>query len=104
MTTLSARSDAHELKSINDEITRINRHLLKLRQQKKVVIDRLVDYMQSHDLKEFQGIKLRTIQPKSRKQTKAKKERRKDGIAFFKQIGAYDPEDLWKKFEQTQTK
>lgn len=88
------------LKSCEDAIKRTNEHLKSLRAQHKTTQERLYKYMNSHNLTEFEGIKIQKIKPKEKTPRKKESEKKNDAIQLFSEIGAENPEELWKRVKE----
>ena len=91
-----------ELASLDTEIKRLNKVRKSLNEQRKLCKQRLYEYMKSRNMEEFEGVKIEKITPKTTAKRKPEKQKRKDAINLFNEIGIPDPEDFFNKFIQTQ--
>jgi len=92
---------SYEIKSIQNEIKRLNSHIKNLREQKRKSEEHLYKYMKNRNLEEFEGIKIKNIEPKPKKKRLTKKQKKMEYISCFQQEGINDPEGLWNKLENT---
>lgn len=91
-----------ELKSITKEISRVNNELKKLRKLKLEETENLVQYMRDTGINEYKEYKLEKLIPKKRNKAKKIKDRRIDGIAYFRDLGAPEPEISYMRLMETQ--
>jgi hypothetical protein len=77
-------------------------HGRKLRQQREQVNLRLYNYMQRHHLEEYGGIRIKAVSPKTRMKRKSMKQKKKEAVELFTQIGIPDPDGFWLEFQSTQ--
>lgn len=94
--------DVREINSIKEELKRINQRAKLLRTQKKEAESRLYRYMLRNDLEKYEGITLKSIEPKQPRPRKPVKAKKKDALALFYEVGIPDPDSFWEEFQQTQ--
>ena len=105
---MSAIQYANQIDSISTEIKRLNDLLKKLRTEKKTAQSNLHDVMKKKGMNEIvshKGNKITLKQcepPKPRAKPKAKKDKQKDAIELFRNIGVPNPEQFYTEFQQTQ--
>jgi len=93
----------HEIKSLRNEIKRLNASLKVLRDQKNLAEGRLYQYMKKNGVEKLDGITINSIKPRSEQLPRKKKsEKKRDAVELFQQIGVSDPEALWADFQATQ--
>lgn len=93
---------ASEIHSINSELKRMNTKSKKLREQKKKASLGLYNYMVKNHLDEYSGIKLSSIEPKQKKQTKSKNRKKEDAIVALCQLGVRNPEEIYQTILEAQ--
>lgn len=89
------------LDSVTIDIKRQNKYLKELREQKKKYEVEIVEWMERHGLREYNGIKLEKIKPKKIVRKK-QSEKRADAIRLFEEVGIQDAERLWFDLQKTQ--
>lgn len=101
----TGESYVKSLISINKELKRINDDKKKLIAYRKKVENSLYDFMTRNGHTSFGGYTLKKLEKSLNKEPairKKKKEKERDAIQFFYEIGAPDPEGFYTKFIQTQ--
>lgn len=91
-----------QIKSIDLELKRLAKKSKELREAKKFNEAKLYSVMQRRGLKEYRGIKANKIAPTKRKPRKPERQKRKDAIDLFRQIGIPDPSGFYSEFQRTQ--
>lgn len=102
---MTSDSYVREIKSIDEEIKRVNAHLKRLREQKNQAKSRLYTYMKKSNTVKCQNISIKSVAPRVKKVRVPKKteaQKRKDAILFFEKVGVPDPKDFYEEFAQTQ--
>jgi hypothetical protein len=95
-------SYVREIKSIVQEIKRLNDTAKRLKTQKLEKEGYLYQYMKDRGMTEIEGIKIGKICPKNEKiKRKKQSEKRDDALKLFRQVGVDDPESLWNRLEET---
>jgi hypothetical protein len=95
-------ADIRKLQSINDALKRNKEHGKKMRNEKRIVSERLYKTMKRHGFEEYGGIKIKNIEPKPKAVRKKLKHKKSDAVALFSQVGIPDPEGFWMEFQETQ--
>lgn len=91
-------SYVREINSIDQELKRINAKAKKLRNQKKAKEKLLYQYMVRNKLDTYQGIKLSSIQPKTKRKTE--KQKRAESIELFRKAGIPNPEQFYEEYKK----
>ena len=91
-----------EIKSLTSEIKRSDDRIKGLKEQRKSKQKLLFKYMDEHELEKYEGITINSIRPKDSIKRKSEKEKRKDAIDLFRQIGIENPEEFYLEFKNTQ--
>lgn len=99
-----ARGYVRSINSLQQEINRSSEHLSKLRNERKKTYQKLYDWMERNNVEEVEGIKKTKVKPKTESEfsRKKKKDKVKDGINLFRDVGLPDPEGFYFEFQQTQ--
>jgi hypothetical protein len=100
--TNTATSYVREMKSIKDELKRMQLRSKQLKEQKKKAESRLYHYMKNQHLEEFEGVKIKTITPKDKTFNKKASDKKHDAIKVLYEAGIPDPEGLWEELKRTQ--
>lgn len=100
--TNTAISYVREIKSIKDELKRMQAKSKSLKEQKKKAETRLYHYMKNQNLEKFEGVSIKSITPKDRTFNKKASEKKHDAIKLLSEIGVPDPEGLWEELKKTQ--
>ena len=100
----SGASYISSMKSIDQEIKRINERAKHLRMEKKKIQGRLYTYMKTRQLSEYGGYKLDKLAPveKTPGPKKKKKEKVRDALDLCRNAGLPDPEGFYQEFLRTQ--
>jgi len=100
---MSTVSYVNEINSIEKEIKRLTDRLKQLRMQKKIANEKLCSYMSKYNLESIgdgkNTIYYNKIQPKSRKKTKPKKDRKEESVKLFRDMGIPDPLGFFDQLE-----
>jgi hypothetical protein len=91
-----------EINSITAEIKRLNVHIKKLREQKKEAEFHLYEYMVRNEIDRYKNITIKSVTPKPKIKRKTLKEKKRDAVRLFHEIGVPDPENFWDQFQSTQ--
>ena len=94
-------SYVREINSIDVALKRYNSIVGDLRKKKALAKGRLHNWMTNHDITEYEGFKISSLQSK-RQPIKKKAEKKKDAIKLFSEIGIDDVEGFWEMFQDTQ--
>ena len=100
---MSIKSYVDELQSVQSEIKRNNVRNRFLRKRAKELEFNITEYLAEkgqHGLK-YQGRAL-IVENKEKRLTKKKKEKEADIISFFQDLGINDPEEAYKRLQETQ--
>jgi hypothetical protein len=97
----------YELNTIDTELKRINEHAKNLRLQRTRVLGALYRYMCSNNLDKVsygkKDITLKQCTPREKRgPTISKKEKKKNALELYREVGIPDPERFYKDFENTQ--
>ena len=100
---MSSSSYINEINSLDKEIKRLNDRLKQLRMQRKNASNNLYNYMNSHNIDSVgygkDSISIKTVEPKTRKKIKPKKERKNETINLCREIGIPNPLEFFEKLE-----
>lgn len=104
---MNGESYRKEIVSLDAEIKRLAEHTNKLKLQRQNAKNHLYNYMVSHNLEQIgegkNAITLAQCAPKKpRAKVKPKKERKRDALELFSNIGIPNPEAFYEQFESTQ--
>lgn len=96
-----------ELNTIDIELKRINDHAKNLRLQRTRVLGALYRYMCANNLDKVsygkRDISIKQCTPREKKITaKPKKEKKRDAIELFRDMGIPNPDKFYQEFEETQ--
>lgn len=96
-----------ELNTIDAELKRINEHAKNLRLQRTRVLGALYRYMCSNNLEKVsygkRDISIKQCAPREKRiAAKPKKEKKRDAIELFRDMGIPNPEKFYIEFEGTQ--
>lgn len=80
----------------------MNRELAELRARKAEVGDHLRRHMERAEETEINGIKLRALQPRTRRPRVPAAIRRENALSLFRAIGIQRPDEFWNEFQATQ--
>ena len=83
-----------EYKMLEQIIEDKRKELNKLVSKKKSVGERLKEYMESKNIKEFQGVTLDEVMPKTREKKMTKKEKEEFALKKLRQVGIPNPRAL----------
>ena len=82
---------------------RLRKHLKQLRELKKKPTQALHQYMVTHNLKNYKGIKIEKIAPPPLKiPKKTSTQKKNDALLFFSNAGVGDPETFYQQYLLTQ--
>lgn len=99
--TSNPKAYVQEIKSITKELKRLNGHMGKLRSRRKVVQGHLYDYMMKNEIETLEGIKAKSIAPKTTKRPSLKA-KKKAALELFSNVGIDDPEKFWDMLTKAQ--
>jgi len=104
---MSSQQITPSLRAVEEEMICLNFQIKELKREKKELVNSLIEYMEMNELEELEGYQIGKLKPKPRKKTikipeKSTKEKEKDGILLFKNIGITRPKQMYKEFIQTQ--
>ena len=92
----------YSIKGLTEEITIVNGRLKQLREERKQTEFKLLKWMERRDLETFEGFKKTKLIPKPSKARKKKKDKVKDAINLFREVGIPDPLTFYSEFQKTQ--
>lgn len=95
------KSYSRTIKSIDDEIKRMNLKKKTLLDEKRKTEEKLYHWMRNNRFTEFEGFKLDKIKPKDNLITvrRGKKEKEDDAIRLLMETGIPDPVELYKQLQ-----
>jgi len=91
-----------EIKSVDDELKRVNKKAKDLRTQKRKAQDRLYAYMEKNKLETYEGITKKSIKPKEKAPRKSKTQKKEEAVILFSQAGVKNAERLYDQFLEMQ--
>jgi len=98
-----AESYKAEIESLKCEMTRLRKIVKELLEQKKIKELHLYNHMKRNDIEKVGKISIKSITPKGPAIPKKNAAQKKgDAIKLFYEIGAPDPEQLWRDYQKTQ--
>ena len=103
--TMSGQNYSTELKSTMAQLKIENAKVNALRKRRRALEASLAKYMQRHHLQELDGFECDKLIPKQKlppKPKKSEREKKQDGIEYYRQIGIINPERCYEEFLQTQ--
>ncbi len=81
----------HEFKLIEQIIEKKRNEMNILQKRKKEISKKIYDYMESKNLKTFQGIEYDQVAPKIKPKRMSKKEREEYNLKLLRQVGIPNP-------------
>lgn len=90
------------IRSLDEEIKRLNAHLKTLRIQRDENKRLLKEFMEMHDYTDYEGVSINSLVRKQRKPRKKKKEKEEDGIKLLMEIGVPNPKEFYEQFRKSQ--
>lgn len=91
-----------QIEILDRELAKLNSRTRDLRQKRANSKEKLSKWMERHALEEYQGYKREKLVPKKIVRKKAK-EKERDAIKLFEDLGAPNPRELWLELKKTQT-
>jgi hypothetical protein len=91
-----------QLKDLASAMARHTAEIKKIREKQKEAKARLAEWMERNSHDEYHGYKLSKIKPKPKVPKKTQKDKKRDAIHLFNEIGVPDPNDFWDRFQETQ--
>jgi len=95
-----------EINNIDNELRRINEHAKSLRIQRAKTMNGLHQYMLSNNLEQVsygkKTFSIKKYEPKTRKKSKPKKQKKADAIQMFRDAGIPNPGKFYEELESIQ--
>lgn len=98
----TASAYVNEIKSIDNELARLRVRIKELNQQKNLAQSRFYAYCTKHNIEELNGIKVAKCAPKQSVPRKTEKQKKRDIVEKFREIGVQDPESFYKEIKSLQ--
>lgn len=98
----SGESYARQLRDLSVSLDRLNKQVKDIKKKQLAAKTFLSLWMERNNLEVYQGFKLSKIKPKPKIPRKPAKEKERDALRLFNEVGIPDPTDFWTRLQATQ--